>query len=148
MNKIIHFDNIIAIEDRYGNRAYIDEDDLEKVSKYTFCKHQDGYFRTMVNRKTICLHNIILHNNDSNLVVDHINKCKLDNRKNNLRLITRKENTLNRKLSAKNKSGITGVHYDKSTNMYVSRYSNFRKKFKKLDDAINFRYEMEYLYGS
>ena len=148
MNKVIYFDKVAAIEDCHGNRAYIDKEDVEKVLKYTFCKHKDGYFRTMVNRKTFCLHNVILPSDDKSLVVDHINKCKLDNKKCNLRLITRRENSLNRKASSKNKSGITGVHYDKYTRMYVGRYSKFVRKFKRIEDAINFRNEMEYLYGA
>lgn len=46
---------------------------------------------------------------DSKLEVDHINGNKWDNRKCNLRIVTHADNTKNRKLSSRNKSGYTGV---------------------------------------
>jgi len=54
-------------------------------------------------------HRLIMNNPKKGLVVDHINRNKLDNRKSNLRIISWRRNILNHKLSSKNTSGSTGV---------------------------------------
>lgn len=51
---------------------------------------------------------------DSKLEVDHINGDKWDNRKCNLRIVTHADNTKNRKLDKRNKSGYTGVKETKT----------------------------------
>src|SRR4051794_35927015 len=49
----------------------------------------------------------------NNLVVDHINRDPSDNRRENLRCVTRRQNTLNRRLNSNNKSGYKGVSWNK-----------------------------------
>ena len=85
----------------------IDDEDFEIVSKYAWCVNQRGYFRAKVpdplnrmvkngnkglrlNRKVILLHRVIMGlglEADPTIEVDHINRNKLDNRKNNLRFV-------------------------------------------------------------
>ena len=48
-------------------------------------------------RKWVSMHGIIAGNPQMPLMVDHINHDTLDNRKSNLRVVTRSQNTLNRK---------------------------------------------------
>ena len=140
-NKYISLpNNIIAIEDCNANRAYIDIDDLRKISKYTFYKDASGYFRTYINKKAVFLHNLIINNLSGEFVTDHINRCKLDNRKCNLRVVTQKQNCFNYKLSKRNKSGHTGVCFDRNRNKYVATIGK-RKigRFDNLEDAIKAR---------
>lgn len=50
--------------------------------------------------------------------VDHVNRDRADNRWSNLRDSTRVSNGINRPLHASNKSGYTGVTFDKGTNKW------------------------------
>jgi len=52
--------------------------------------------------------------------VDHINGIRTDNRWENLRHVSRKCNSQNKKLSSNNSSGFYGVSYNKRTNRWCS----------------------------
>lgn len=52
------------------------------------------------------------------VVVDHINRNPLDNRKSNLRECVQGENVLNKSIMTNNTSGFTGVSYRKDRNAY------------------------------
>lgn len=45
--------------------------------------------------------------------VDHINHDGLDNRKENLRIVTNSQNGMNRRLTSANTSGYKGVSFDR-----------------------------------
>ena len=85
------------------------------------------------NPKSLKVHqlvavNFLNHNpNGMNLVVDHINKDKLDNRVDNLRLVTQKENSLNTKKITLSK--YRGVSFDKRVNKWFA-YVTINNKFK------------------
>lgn len=74
--------------------------------------------------------------------IDHINGVKTDNRKENLREVTRSENTLNSNKS-RGKSGYRNIFFDNYTGLWrVTQNINgkFRSKyFKILEDALIFR---------
>jgi len=79
--------------------------------------HLDGYYATKYFGKTYLVHRLIwiMHNGPiiDDMVIDHINHDRKDNRLENLRLVTRQENAMN--TSAKNKAndlpmGITLRH--------------------------------------
>ena len=61
------------------------------------------------------------------------------------------ENNINRSIQSNNKSGITGVWFDKSRNRWTTELAyggktKFRRNFKNLDDAIAARREAEKKY--
>lgn len=69
----------------------IDIDDLERVRYNTWYKSKRWYVETRENKKLVKLHRIIVQWE----LIDHINRDKLNNRKQNLRECTHKQNSMN-----------------------------------------------------
>jgi len=95
-----------------GNIALIDDEDLHKVRGYKWYEF-NGYAARMTRnnegkRKVLFLHRIILPC-ASGAVIDHINRNRLDNRKCNLRVTTRRNNNINRKRIEEATSPYRGV---------------------------------------
>ena len=63
------------------------------------------------------------------MIVDHINGNTLDNRKENLRIITRSENNKNMRMRINNTSGATGVEYNEKSDNYKARITLHGKAF-------------------
>ena len=98
----------------------------------------------------IKLHRYIM-NCPEDMVVDHINHNTLDNRKENLRICTKKQNERNIKLRSNNVSGYTGVGFHKETNKWRAYIQKDNKLitlglFKNKKDAIKARKEAEKKY--
>jgi len=76
-----------------GEEFYFDLEDYDKIKDYCWYIDKTGYVR---NRNGLLLHRIVT-NCPNNLVPDHINgkQSRNDNRKANLRLATRNQNTYN-----------------------------------------------------
>lgn len=73
--------------------------------------------------------------------IDHINHDKSDNRINNLRCVTKRENQQNRTININNVSGFTGVSWNKCAKKWQARIKIASKYkhlglFTNLDDAI------------
>lgn len=73
----------------------VDRDKFEKLRVFSWRKDSVGYASTVVKGKPIRMHKFLIKSK-KNFVTDHINRDRLDNRISNLRVITRKENNLNR----------------------------------------------------
>lgn len=139
-----------------GKVSLIDDEDFEKVSKFHWAF--DGrYARSVFKRPSakrkrdprgqtnIYLHRFILGLYDENFnsiprsrkEVDHINRNKLDNRKENLRLITSSQNKVNQpKRNIKKATSVfKGVSFYKSGN-----YTAWAAKITAKDKYINLGY--------
>ena len=77
-------------------RAIVDRHYLDKVEKYKWGLHQGGYVITVVDKKRLRLHHLILPRKKG-FEVDHQFGNKLDNRKSKLRYATHQQNMRNRK---------------------------------------------------
>lgn len=100
-----------------GGACLVSAEDYENLNKYRWHKRSsDGYVaRTeYINGtfKTIRMHREVLYT-PSGFVVDHINRNRLDNRRENLRVASRSQNTANSIKPSTNTSGFKGVHYRK-----------------------------------
>ncbi len=112
-------------------------DNLGEIDFSLKKKHPNGYLYAKVQikslgRKTLQIQQLIAsaflgYNwNGHKLVVDHINSVKHDNRVENLRLVTNRENCSKEKSNLRDLP--TGVYYFKKTNKYVSNITINGKK--------------------
>lgn len=135
-----------------GREFYFDLEDYDLIKDYSWSMDKAGYVigSPSKNRKQIHLH-VLVMNPASKQDVDHINHNPSDNRKINLRNVTRSQNQMNVGLSRNNKSGITGVHFDSTNEKWVAQIGIDRKrknlgKFDNFDDAVKARREAEKKY--
>ena len=61
------------------------------------------------NDGLIRLHRFVLGLTDENVIVDHINRNTLDCRRENLRIVTDQQNSMNKSLQKNSTTGYTGV---------------------------------------
>ena len=90
------------------SKAIIDLEDVEKCKPYKWTLRNDGYVSTKKNYQAIKLHRFIADTPEG-MHTDHINRNRLDNRKDNLKICNQKENNKNKGLYKSNQLGYTGV---------------------------------------
>jgi hypothetical protein len=111
-----------------GKVAIIDDEDYELVSLSKWHFHKRGYAVTQRQGRQYRLHQLIIQSRDG-LMVDHINRDKLDNRRCNLRLVDKSVNNRNRDPEPRSSSGIKGVHWHPSSRKWqVSLMANGRRE--------------------
>ena len=113
-----------------GKQAIVDDDLYESLSGYRWFVN-NGYARCWDGsgrgRKIILMHRVIL-NTPEGLCTDHINGDRLDNRRENLRVCTKAENSRNRGVEKTNTSGFKGVNWHKRDRVWQARL-NYLGKF-------------------
>lgn len=125
MNKIEYRDNYVAIFVEYKDKQYeclVDIDDYENKIKLLGTKifmYENGYCYFCVQKnkqnKKIKLHRYFMDVVDKeDVVIDHINRNPLDNRKCNLRKGNTILNTYNRDYSSNSISKVKGVSFNKA----------------------------------
>lgn len=125
----------------------------KKYKRYlSACDDGDGYLQVELykdgNRKLHKIHRLVgLHyipNPDNKICLDHINRDKTDNRKENLRWTTISENGQNRGKNKNNTSGHKNICYDKKNKRYqfLKRINGktYQKYFKTLKEALCYKY--------
>ena len=118
-----------------------------KGSKAGTLHKKTGYVRIKILGRSYRAHRLawlIMYGSFPPDHIDHINGVKHDNRIINLRAVTHAENNRNRALDIRNKSGYTGIAYNKKTNKWIARIGGTRKRvylgsFDNLEDAIEAR---------
>lgn len=104
------------------------EVDLEKVKEHHWyikdVTKGSCYVATKIGEQTIKLHRLLfdLENGDRSKIVDHINRNTLDNRRENLRIVSYSENNHNHRMNKNNTSGRKGVKYRKAKGNRSARW--------------------------
>jgi hypothetical protein len=91
-----------------GKFVLVDDADYKWLSQSKWYFQHHGYATRNINGHARPMHRLIM-GDPINIQVDHINGNKLDNRRENLRLCTHKENIRNQKKHKNNTSGYKGV---------------------------------------
>lgn len=101
--------------------ALVDNVDFEYLNHFKW-HYGHGYavrgFHKDKTYHTIFMHRLIM-NTPFGLETDHINRNRLDNRRENLRICTKQSNQHNRSKQKNNKSGVTGVSWHKASNEWI-----------------------------
>lgn len=122
-NVFITQGEITKIYDDKDNECIIDTEDIDKVKQHYWSKDVNGYWISSENvdgiRTIYRLHTYLLETNP----VDHIDRNKSNNSKQNLRPTTIELNNKNRTKSRNNTSGITGVYYHKKRQAWKATVS-------------------------
>lgn len=135
---------IIKIHDY---EVIIDDEDYERVSAIEWKPSFNGYFisHSTVNGKQVCthLHRFII-GNTSVKDTDHINQNKLDNRKANLRICSRSENSYNRPKPYAASSKYKGVYWCRAVGKWAAninhRYRTIGLLYSKREDECGYAY--------
>lgn len=159
-NEIIIFNNhaeIVLLNKKYEEvgRARISLNKIDKAKHYNWRSAnssdvENSYVIAKNHKQTILLHRYLMDAQE-NEDVDHIDRKKLNNINENLRLVCVSENQANKSIMKNNTSGVVGVTWDKSRNKWkaslniynhcynLGRYDNF-------EDAVKVRLEAEKKY--
>lgn len=93
------------------NYFLCDLDDLPFIEYFTWHESEYGYARGDVGGKLQMFHDTVIGLiPDDNHMCDHINRNRLDNRKDNLRVVSRNINAQNRSVRKDNKYGVSGIY--------------------------------------
>jgi len=135
----------------WKERVKSDDAWLSWGGKVAGCTRHDGYISIRVDDKQYLAHRLAwlythgyLPEND----IDHINGNTGDNRISNLREVSHACNMQNQKIRSTNKSGITGVSWDKRrkkwhVNISINNKQTYTGRFNNKLDAAKARYAAE-----
>jgi hypothetical protein len=143
------------IELTQGKYTLVDDKDFEWLNQWKWCYSFYGYAIRNKNWKNgkpqglIYMHRLI-NNTPNGLHTDHINRNKLDNRRENLRSATDTQNAINKGLRKDNTSKIIGVSLFR--NGKWRSYITFKKQtihlgyFRDIEEARFTRKNAERIY--
>lgn len=118
----------IKLNGKTDKFVLISQEDYELVSKYKWYLSKTGYAQTDIDGKTKQMHRFIM-GEPENKIVDHKNRNRLDDRRENLRIYTKLQNGQNITTS-ETKTGTIyrGVFYDIKKKSYNVRFT-YKKKY-------------------
>lgn len=155
--------NTYELYDTYGigytsntNQIFcFDLEDYESIKSYCWFESDEGYIKCNISKLDntkkghMSLHRHILKPKQHE-IIDHINRDKKDNRKINLRIVTRQQNCMNRGCNKNNILQIKGVSLEKNgryrATICVNGKNVYLGIFKDIEDAKFVRQQAEEKY--
>lgn len=105
--------------------ALIDDEDFDLISRFKWtrliCNNGNKIYVQSSTLPRICMHRLIMGLPPHPLVVDHRNHDGLDNRRSNLRVITKKQNQANRRSVRNSSSKYLGVSWNKKRKKFTAQ---------------------------
>ena len=155
-NKFEFIDNYFIGYTANNEEFLFDVEDFDKIKdKYWFVDDYSGgymYYWCGEDKKKISMHRYLM-NPPNDKIIDHINRNRKDNRKNNLRICTQEINSKNQSIHSNNTSGISGISWKKDVEKWCVRINDgvngriYLGTYEDLDDAIKIRKINEEKYG-
>lgn len=128
------FTPILYLDSDYNLRWKIDRRHCKKDS-LAGSLNSDGYSQITVNGSNYYVHRIAymmihsLDSLDSNIILDHIDGNRSNNRPENLRIATKSTNGMNRGKQSNNTSGFKGVSFRKDVNKWLAKITKNGKAY-------------------
>lgn len=127
-----------------GMTVQVDGEDYEYLRQWKWGYSNSGYAYRILTRSTdglrsqrILYMHRLLAKTPPDLQTDHVNRDKLDNRKSNLRVVTRSGNNHNRPLQSNNTSGYKGITWNKKrVKWQVYKDNHYIGLFANLEEAV------------
>lgn len=110
-----------------GKFALVDDADFEWLNQWKWCYGNNEAHRNG-GGKWIKMHRLIM-GSPVDKVVDHINGNRFDNRRENLRVCTQQQNTLNCKVSKNSKSGYKDIFWVTARHKWLVQIMSKGRKF-------------------
>jgi hypothetical protein len=141
-----------------GKFALVDDEDYEYLSQWNwFCLNKGYAVRSVADgkgkQKLLLMHRLI-NNTPQGLYTDHISQNRLDNRRENLRSVTRSQNGMNRtryKNSASKYKGVSGPTSSgkwRATIKQDNKYAHLGTFLNEKDAAKAYNVKAKELFGN
>lgn len=133
---------------------YFDLEDYHIIKDFCWHKSFYGYLesRDSGSNKIIKMHKLLVDVSDIKLEIDHADRNKMNNRRKNLRVVTRTFNNINQNATVNSKTGVRGVYKNKKREKYDVSFQakgvSITKRFDTFDDACKYRKQLEETYLS
>jgi len=123
-NVIKEYPEYMTCELTRGQRFMFSKDDIETLQRYSWCCSH-GYAVTNIGDKMHKFHNILLGFQPTEQeTLDHIDCNCLNNRRENLRVASRRTQMINQTFHKNSISGIRGVCYEQTKNTWVATWQD------------------------